>query len=326
MKPLIILTVLLATPSAAAEIDLSDFAATASTAALVEPRIPDYVSNAVDLADVRVLVGESGFDAAVEELDANSGERATTGDGRLAFCIEGAGTRVWIVSGEPVDEAIEAVGAVVVEPATATVAGCHLRADLDVQLGPDIPGIGARAADLAARFGGTAADGVVSYQHRTMRGDEGDNWLLITTITYEVRAGIVAAVGLSRRTAESPKGLSRFGYWSPVIIAEQIDVRSFPSSLGPRLEEGLATFADYGFTEVDRVDDAAVLYEEDGSWMFGITVLEATDERLVLCILDKAMNGGTYRSQDAVAFKDGEDGLLVATGEAVQNAACPILR
>jgi hypothetical protein len=109
----------------------------------------------------------------------------------------------------------------------------------------------------------------------------------------------------------------------PTAVAGMIDVMSFPNSIGPRREEGLKTFADYGFTTVELVDRTVELYEDDRSWMFGITVLDASDSRLVLCRLDKALGGPTYHSQDAMAFQPGEGGLLVATEGKIEDPACP---
>ena len=110
---------------------------------------------------------------------------------------------------------------------------------------------------------------------------------------------------------------------APDVIASMVDVRSFPSSIGPRRQDDLKTFADYGFTEVTLVDGTAELYEEDRSWMFAVTILEASDDRVVLCVLDRALGGPTYNAQKPIAFVPGTDGLLVATDETVDNPACP---
>ena len=109
----------------------------------------------------------------------------------------------------------------------------------------------------------------------------------------------------------------------PTAVAQMIDVTSFPNSIGPRREDGLKTFVDYGFTTVELVDRTVELYQDDRSWMFGITVLDASDSRLVLCVLDKALGGPTYHTQDARAFQVGEGGLLVATGGRIEDSACP---
>jgi hypothetical protein len=109
----------------------------------------------------------------------------------------------------------------------------------------------------------------------------------------------------------------------PIEVAGIIDVTSFPNSIHPRLGEGLKTFGDYGFTDIELVDGTVELYEDDRSWMFGITVLKASDGQLVLCVLDKALAGPTYHTQDATAFQAGEGGLLVAIGEKIEDPACP---
>jgi hypothetical protein len=109
----------------------------------------------------------------------------------------------------------------------------------------------------------------------------------------------------------------------PAAIAEIIDVRSFPSSIGPRREDHLKTFRDYGFTDVSVVDGTVELHQADRSWMFAVTVLLAGEDHVVLCILDKALGGPTYHTQDPEAFELGPDGLLVATGEKLVAPACP---
>ena len=42
----------------------------------------------------------------------------------------------------------------------------------------------------------------------------------------------------------------------------------------------------------------------------------------MLCVLDQALNGGNYHSLSAIAFKDGEEGLLVATAEPLDDKEC----
>jgi hypothetical protein len=134
-----------------------------------------------------------------------------------------------------------------------------------------------------------------------------------------MRAVIVVASLL----ALSPAAASGLADLEPAAVAGMIDVTSFPNSIGPRREDGLKTFADYGFTDIELVDGTVELYEGDRSWMFGITVLKASDGQLVLCVLDKALAGPTYHTQDATAFQAGEGGLLVAIGEKIEDPACP---
>lgn len=109
---------------------------------------------------------------------------------------------------------------------------------------------------------------------------------------------------------------------NPVAIAGMIDLTSFPNSTGPRREDGLRTFADYGFTEVTVVDGTAELREADGSWMFAVTVLSGDGDRAVICVVDRALGGPSYHTQDPVMFEL-RDGMLVANGEAVVDPGCP---
>ena len=108
---------------------------------------------------------------------------------------------------------------------------------------------------------------------------------------------------------------------SPLDIAALIDVTSFRTSI--ESQEGIRTFGDYGFTQVDLVDGRAELYVNDRSWIFAITVLEASDDTAVLCVLDKALGGPSYDAQSAIAFARDEDGMLVASDEDVQDPDCP---
>ena len=132
-----------------------------------------------------------------------------------------------------------------------------------------------------------------------------------------------AALAAASLFALPPAAASGLVDLQPVAVAGKIDVTSFPNSIEPRREEGLRTFGDYGFSEIDWVDPTVELYEPDRSWMFGITVLGASPDRLLLCVLDMALGGPTYHTQDALEFRAGDDGLLIATGATIVDPACP---
>ncbi|MBB4097720.1 hypothetical protein [Sphingomonas kyeonggiensis] len=108
----------------------------------------------------------------------------------------------------------------------------------------------------------------------------------------------------------------------PVEIATKLDVTSFANSLGPRRKEGLHTFADYGFTQVARDGNAAVFELADKSWTFRVTLLDRSDKTMKLCILDRALNGGSYFSVKPIEVAPGKDGLLRATGNPVADPNC----
>lgn len=138
----------------------------------------------------------------------------------------------------------------------------------------------------------------------------------------KIRA-LIAVSGLLAYPAFADDQLPPLASLAPVAIAEFVDVTSFPNSIGPRRQDNLKTFKDYGFTDVRLVDETVELYEADGSWMFAITVIYSDDNKAILCILDRALGGPTYNAQKPVAFVPGAERLLVATDEAIDNPSCP---
>lgn len=108
----------------------------------------------------------------------------------------------------------------------------------------------------------------------------------------------------------------------PVAVATKLDLSSFPNSTAPRRKEGLRTFADYGFTQVARDGNAAVLDMADKSWTFRVTLLDRSDKLLRLCILDRALGGGSYFSVRPIEVAQGKDGLFRATGNPVTDPNC----
>lgn len=132
----------------------------------------------------------------------------------------------------------------------------------------------------------------------------------------------LVALGLLSASTASVEAAS-LAAMPPDAIAAIVDVRSFPNSLGPRRQDDLRTFRDYGFTDATITGDTVELREQDGSWMFGITILVAGDDHVVLCILDRAIGGPSYDAQGPVAFAMDVEGLLVATGEDLVAPGCP---
>lgn len=108
----------------------------------------------------------------------------------------------------------------------------------------------------------------------------------------------------------------------PVAVTTKLDITSFPNSTGPRRKEGLRTFADYGFTSVARDGNAAVLDAADKSWTFRVSILDRGDKAMKLCILDRALNGGSYFSVKPIEVAQGKDGLFRATGNPVADPNC----
>ena len=112
-------------------------------------------------------------------------------------------------------------------------------------------------------------------------------------------------------------------------VAQALDLTSFPNSIraGQSAEQRrrAKTLAQWGFTQVDTAAGAlrrVAVYRPDRQWLFQITVLRSTGDTAVVCILDQALNGGTYVTQTSVEVRRGADGLLHATRWHVSEPAC----
>ena len=106
----------------------------------------------------------------------------------------------------------------------------------------------------------------------------------------------------------------------PQSLGDRLDMTSFPNSVGPRREEGLKTLADYGF--VATGDDGTTYEEDDGSWRFVVTPLASGDGRMLVCVEDQALNGGSYHTRHALELVEDASGLLRATAGPVTHPDC----
>lgn len=110
-------------------------------------------------------------------------------------------------------------------------------------------------------------------------------------------------------------------------VARTLDITSFPNSIRPRLRPGTKTLAQNGFTEMTPAKgdaNSVEMWLPGRSWLFGITVLRSGGGKAVVCILDKAENGGTYLSLEPLELQRGRDGLLHATGRAASDPRCEL--
>ena len=108
-------------------------------------------------------------------------------------------------------------------------------------------------------------------------------------------------------------------------VAKKLDVMSFPNSIHQMSRPGARTFAQYGFTQVVPTEGKAGsvdVYQPDHGWLFQITVLGRKGDDVTVCVLEQALNGGTYLGQTPLALRRGRDGLLHATGQAVSDPHC----
>ena len=112
---------------------------------------------------------------------------------------------------------------------------------------------------------------------------------------------------------------------TPSQVAKDLDVMSFPNSLRPQSRPGARTFAQHGFTQVVPTEGEAgsvAVYPPDHAWLFRITVLGSKGDGVTVCILDGALNGGTYLTQAPLELQRRGDGLLHATDRVVSDPRC----
>ncbi len=111
----------------------------------------------------------------------------------------------------------------------------------------------------------------------------------------------------------------------PPEVAKDLDVISFPNSIRPQSIPGARTFAQYGFTQVAPTEGEAGsvdVYPPDHAWLFKITVLGSEGDNVTVCVLDEALNGGTYLTQTPLELQRRGDGLLHATDRDVNDPRC----
>jgi hypothetical protein len=92
-------------------------------------------------------------------------------------------------------------------------------------------------------------------------------------------------------------------------IVKKLDVSSFPSSLGPRLEKGKTHFADYGF-QVVHSDTSTARLEQPGKWAFQLRTMASgggNGAGISVCLEDRALGGGTYHAQSALVLQPSPD-------------------
>ena len=101
-------------------------------------------------------------------------------------------------------------------------------------------------------------------------------------------------------------------------LIDRLDLTSFPNSVGPRRVAGKSTFADYGFTAIERSHRGAVLTTEDRGWMMEFEVVSDDRQSLQLCFHDRGLQrpgdifGPTYDATSALRVTKSPDGPWTA--------------
>jgi hypothetical protein len=120
--------------------------------------------------------------------------------------------------------------------------------------------------------------------------------------------------------APPPKAVVNRAVVGAAGVARVLDVTSFATSIAPRPDA--RTLAEYGFSLVLRTQDGVEVYRDDQSWMFAIRVLEEGSDRKVICVIDRALKGGTYSKVSAIEVQPGEAGLWRSTGARLRRQDC----
>jgi hypothetical protein len=318
------LAVFLASPAPAAEFALSPVAARSAGAPGIEAiEVEDYLFNPLSVEEMSVMPGVTPLADVRAML---GGEVRTDAAGSMSWlCYDAAGILTWFIS-VPNESGDDMITAVVQEATVArgvTSGGCTAGGILDLAPGNNIPVLGATEADLAARFGLLQAspEGWVAYRRRVVLGDDGYSWIEVKTVAYLLRGGEVSGVAFAQHSEDGRRGL-RLETLSAPRVAALLDLTSFANSTGPRREGNLKTLRDFGFRDLGREGDTIRAFEADRTWMIALTVLEADDERILLCVVDQALNGGSYFTVAAIEVVLGADELLHATGAAVRHPDC----
>ena len=112
---------------------------------------------------------------------------------------------------------------------------------------------------------------------------------------------------------------------TPSQVAKDLDVMSFPNSIRSQSRLGARTFAQYGFTQVVPTEGevgSVDVYPPGHAWLFRITVLGSEGGNVTVCVLDEALNGGTYLTQTPLELQRRDDDLLHVTNRDVNDPRC----
>lgn len=117
------------------------------------------------------------------------------------------------------------------------------------------------------------------------------------------------------------KDLGRF-------LANKFDLASIRSSFGPRRTPAQRTFADLGMRPSKATDDV-VVFESPGDWLYELKIVGRGDvnsdgiEDLVVCFIDRALNGGTYDTAEGLLItRYAADSYALALSFSVEAGVC----
>lgn len=112
------------------------------------------------------------------------------------------------------------------------------------------------------------------------------------------------------------------------FLSDKFDLASIRSSFGPRRTAGMRTFADFGM-KPSKATDEALVFSTPGEWMYELKIVGRRDvnsdgiEDLEVCFTDRALNGGTYDSSQALLVtRYSANGYAIALRYSIDDELC----
>jgi hypothetical protein len=110
------------------------------------------------------------------------------------------------------------------------------------------------------------------------------------------------------------------------FVVEKLDVASMPPAIRPKLARGKTTFGDYGYT-TQKVDEKEALLKapQDGS-QIAISILEANEAGIYVCVNGQAKNRSGSRVQRVLLLKaKSAEGALKGREASKEFDGCPVI-
>ena len=101
-------------------------------------------------------------------------------------------------------------------------------------------------------------------------------------------------------------------------VIKHLDLTTFRNSVGPRQVSGKKTFADYGFSPVEKTVNGAKLVHDDKGWMMGFSIISADPTSLRLCFYDRGLarpgdlRAPSYNATSALLVSKSRRGMWAA--------------
>lgn len=110
------------------------------------------------------------------------------------------------------------------------------------------------------------------------------------------------------------------------FVVEKLDVASMPPAIRPKLARGKTTFGDYGYTTHKVDQKEALLKAPEGSSQIAISILEANEAGIYVCVNGQAKNRSGSRVQRVLLLKaKNADGVLKGREASKEFDGCPVI-